>query len=92
MGCNAQLHQIIDDLRAEKRLLEKEQSKLLGAQFGRDRENEYHEEIEELHSKVKQHTRALEDHLDEKSQMKEEIDSLRGDIVHLSFSNSKIHY
>ncbi|KAI8831918.1 hypothetical protein BJ741DRAFT_536426 [Chytriomyces cf. hyalinus JEL632] len=74
---NSELHEIIQDLREEKRLLEQEQQNLLSAQFGRDREDEYQNEIEELRENLRRHIQDLAKHLDEKKALHDENDSLK---------------
>ncbi|KAJ3238542.1 X-linked retinitis pigmentosa GTPase regulator-interacting protein 1 [Chytriomyces hyalinus] len=74
---NLELHEIIQDLREEKRLLEQEQLNLLSAQFGRDREEEYQNEIEELRENLRRHIQDLAKHLDEKKALHDENDSLK---------------
>ncbi|TPX75087.1 hypothetical protein CcCBS67573_g03652 [Chytriomyces confervae] len=74
---NSELHEIIQDLREEKRLLEQEQQNLLSAQFGRDREEEYQNEIEELRENLRRHIQDLTKHLDEKKALHDENDSLK---------------
>ncbi|KAJ3343666.1 X-linked retinitis pigmentosa GTPase regulator-interacting protein 1 [Entophlyctis luteolus] len=75
---NAELLDIIEDLKEEKRLLEQEQANLLEAQFNRDREEEYQHEIEQLRENLRSHIHELTVHLDEKRAMHEEIEILKG--------------
>ncbi|KAJ1548835.1 X-linked retinitis pigmentosa GTPase regulator-interacting protein 1, partial [Cladochytrium tenue] len=74
---NDELREIVKDLREEKALLEEEQERLLSAQFSREREHEYQNEIEELQSRLAENTRDLSKHLDEKSNLHSELQDLK---------------
>jgi chromosome segregation ATPase len=68
---------MIDDLQAEKRLLEEEQERLLSSQFGREREAELQREIDDLRSRLSDNTRDLASHLDQKSGMQSQLQQLK---------------
>ncbi|KAJ3295385.1 X-linked retinitis pigmentosa GTPase regulator-interacting protein 1 [Borealophlyctis nickersoniae] len=62
-----ELNIIIEDLRAEKKLLEEEQARLLRNQFGSEREDEFAHDIRTLKSKIRDLEKQAEEHLKEKS-------------------------
>ncbi|KAJ3194476.1 hypothetical protein HK101_002635 [Irineochytrium annulatum] len=84
-----ELNEIIRDLRVEKQLLEEEQEKLLDAQFGREREDEYLKEIDGLKHKMREHTRDLKDHLDDKVDLQKQLRDLKEDFKALSKEKSE---
>ncbi|KAJ3219155.1 Protein fantom [Dinochytrium kinnereticum] len=69
--------QIIQDLRAEKRLLEEEQERLLNTQFSRVRENELCAEIDELRRRLNENTRGLTEELNDKANIHSELERMR---------------
>ncbi|RKO84407.1 hypothetical protein BDK51DRAFT_30752, partial [Blyttiomyces helicus] len=64
-AASTELNTIIDDLRAEKAILEEEQARLLDAQFGAQRDAENAAQIARLTARVRELERAVADGLDE---------------------------
>ncbi|KAI8809952.1 hypothetical protein BJ742DRAFT_217394 [Cladochytrium replicatum] len=83
----AELEEIIRDLRAEKEMLEVEQKRLLKFQFGRIREEELQQKIDDLQSSLLNVSKDRREWLDERGRLLRKIKELQDE--HGAFAEDK---
>jgi chromosome segregation ATPase len=82
---------IIDDLRAEIRLLEEEQARLMETRFGAVRDEQYQEEMQKLQKRITELEQQIAGHLKDKAELSAALQTMAGTAnIFLSYLSEEI--